>query len=92
MQFSASYAIPPSSFSFQNAVHLGVAYALITFESSSQCAFVIHAALFHHTAGIRITGVVNGLDTLSAYLIEEKSDNGLPNPPPRIWLPRYTGE
>ncbi len=66
-----------SAFNFQYAVHLGIAYALIAFEGSSQGAFVLHAALFHHAAGIWVAGVVNGLDTFHAHLIKEKSDNGI---------------
>jgi hypothetical protein len=65
------------TFAFQYAEHLGVAYAMIAFESSSKGAFVLHTALFHHASGIRVTCVMNCLDAFHAHLIKEKFNNGI---------------
>lgn len=61
------------TFAFQYAEHLGVAYAMIAFESSSKGAFVLHTALFHHASGIRVTCVMNCLDAFMPTSLKKNS-------------------
>ena len=76
--FIANYYLwrpSPIVFLFQDGIPGFIAYPQVIHTARSPRSLICHAAFFHHLAGIRIPGVMAGIDAAHSYFIKKEANN-----------------